>query len=205
MKPSIVLDTHEKRTKVFKYIDNSCEIEYRIKPLFIGDYIAGGVVIERKTISDFLNSMVTGRLKEQVRKLQDTEKRLLIIEGPINSLEGIEKRRVYGNILSLLLYKNLKILFTENAWDTYQILAILSIQKAYSDERALTSATTRLPKPREVLKHDIISNIYGIGPVTAKKLIEKFKSIQNIINAKESELEEIIGKRTKQFLELVRD
>lgn len=205
MKPSIVLDIHEKRGKVFKYIENSSEIEYQVKPLYIGDYIAGGVVIERKTIKDFLNSLQTGRLKEQTRKLQETEKRLLIIEGQINQLEGIEKRRVYGSIISLLLYKNMKIIFTENAWDTYQLLTTLSRQKIYSNEKALTSATTKLPKSKEVLKHNIISNIYGIGPVTAKKLIEKFKSIQNIINAKESELEEIIGIRTKQFLEIVRD
>jgi ERCC4-type nuclease len=58
-------------------------------------------------------------------------------------------------------------------------------------------------KSKEFLKHQIISNIYGIGPKTTDKLINKFSSIKNIVNAKEFELEEILGTRQKSFLEIM--
>jgi len=203
MEPSLIVDIHETKTKVFNYIFNSSEINYEIKNLFIGDYIAGGVVIERKTVSDFLNSMKNQRLKEQVRKLLNTEKRLLIVEGSLSELNPIDKKRFYGYILSLLLHKNLKFVFTENAWNTYNVLLILIKQKISSNEKVLEQSTSRIPKPLENLKYNVISNIYNIGPVNAKKLIEKFGSIKNIINANENNLNEILGSKTKQFLEII--
>jgi len=204
MKPLIIVDIHEKRSKVFKYLENSFDVDYQIKPLFIGDYITGGVVIERKTVSDFLTGLSTGRLNDQIRKMQETEKRLLIIEGLLNQFDGIEKRRLYGSFISLLLYKNMKILFTENAWETYHVLTILSKQKIYSNEKALAFALKKTRTSNEILRIKVVSNIYGIGPITANKLITRFGSIQNMVNAEDSDLQEIIGERTKQFLEIVR-
>ena len=205
MKPSIIIDIHEKRTKVFKYIENSSEINHEIKSLYIGDYIAGGAVIERKTTSDFLTSLASGRLRNQIRKLQETEKRLLILEGPLGQLEGLDKRRVYGAIVSLILHNNIKLITTESAWETYQILTILAKQKMRTNKTALDAATKKLPIPKEMLRKNVVSNIYGIGPKTAQKLLERFGSIQNIVNANESDLKEVIGVRIKQFLEIVRE
>lgn len=203
MEHSLIVDIHETRTKVFNYIFNSSDINYEIKNLFIRDYIAGGVVIERKTISDFLNSMKNQRLKEQVRKLLETEKRLLIIEGSLNELNSLDKKKLYGCVLLLLLHKNMKFVFTENAWNTYQVLLILIKKKIFSNEKALKKSIPKTPKPLDDLKYNVISNIYNIGPVNTKKLIEKFGSIKNIINANETDLKEILGSRSKQFLEII--
>ena len=46
----------------------------------------------------------------------------------------------------------------------------------------------------------ILEGIPGIGPKTAEKLIEKYPSIKEIINATESQLKEILGKKTNSFL-----
>ena len=49
----------------------------------------------------------------------------------------------------------------------------------------------------------ILEGFPNIGPAKAKKLIEKFKSIKNIISASEEELELILGKKAKEFKSLV--
>ena len=62
----------------------------------------------------------------------------------------------------------------------------------------------------ETAKYDlkspyIIEGFPGIGPTTARKLIEKFKTIKNIINASKEELEEILGKKTDLFIRTICD
>ena len=45
----------------------------------------------------------------------------------------------------------------------------------------------------------IIEGFPGIGPKTAKKLLNKFKTIKNILNASQEELKEVIGKKAEVF------
>ena len=45
----------------------------------------------------------------------------------------------------------------------------------------------------------IVEGFPGIGPKTAKKLLENFKTIQNIINAPKEQLEKLIGKKADIF------
>jgi ERCC4-type nuclease len=39
--------------------------------------------------------------------------------------------------------------------------------------------------------------------VKAKSLLARFHSLKNIINASESELQEILGNKTKEFMQLI--
>jgi len=50
----------------------------------------------------------------------------------------------------------------------------------------------------------IIESFPEIGPKTAQKLLTKFKTIQNIINAPEQELKEIIGKKAEVITRLTK-
>src|SRR3989338_2343698 len=57
----------------------------KVAKLEVGDYIIDGVVIERKTIVDFLSSLASGKIFEQVERLrQNCQKPYLLIEGLID-------------------------------------------------------------------------------------------------------------------------
>jgi len=45
----------------------------------------------------------------------------------------------------------------------------------------------------------LLEGFPGIGPKTAKKLLEKYKTIKNIINTPQEELEKEIGKKSEIF------
>src|SRR3989344_740714 len=79
-KQKIIIDMREKNSLVASEIVKlGFEIEFQT--LKVGDYIANDVVIERKTVSDFLGSMINRRLLRQLEELQQYKKRILVIEG----------------------------------------------------------------------------------------------------------------------------
>ena len=72
----IIVDNREKNSLVVsELISQGNKIEF--KQLEIADYIIGEIAIERKTISDFISSMLNKRLFIQLKNLQQYEKSLL--------------------------------------------------------------------------------------------------------------------------------
>ena len=49
----------------------------------------------------------------------------------------------------------------------------------------------------------ILEGFPDIGPVTAKKLLEKFKNLKNIFNASLEDLKEAIGKKAENLFQLI--
>src|SRR3989344_7261733 len=79
-KPKIIVDNREKNSLVIsELIKLGCEVE--LKQLKVADYIVKDVAIERKTVSDFISSMINHRLQNQIEELQQYKNKLLIIEG----------------------------------------------------------------------------------------------------------------------------
>ena len=77
-KEKIIIDYREKNSLVAPHlIKLGLEIEF--KELKVGDYIVQNVIIERKTINDFLSSMLNHRLLNQIEELKQFENKLLII------------------------------------------------------------------------------------------------------------------------------
>jgi len=202
-KPKIIVDYREKNSLVISsLIRLGIEIEFR--QLKVADYIVKDVAIERKTINDFVSSMISKRLFNQIQELQQYKNRLLIVEG-IDEQElysdddsGVNANAIRGFLLSILLKYNIPIIFTKNHEDTAKFISVLS--KKQSKELAL-KAKKRILNKKEQLQF-IIESFPGIGPVTAKKLLAKFKTIQNIINASEQELKTLIGKKAEAIKRL---
>jgi len=48
----------------------------------------------------------------------------------------------------------------------------------------------------------ILEGFPSIGPVKAKQMIEQFKTLKNIVNASEGDLEKVLGKNTKEIYNL---
>ena len=49
----------------------------------------------------------------------------------------------------------------------------------------------------------IIESFPGIGPKTSKKLLKKFGTIKEIINASEDELKKVLGKKAELVKEII--
>ncbi len=201
-KQRVIIDIHEKNSLINSELIN-LGLETELKHLKVADYIVGEVAIERKTVSDFISSMVSKRLTNQLEELQQYPNRLLIIEG-IDEQElytdsenrtGMHPNAIRGFLLSILLKYKVPIIFTKDYKDTAKFILVLS--KRVGKESSLNVTKKSLNK-KERLQF-ILEGFPGIGPKNAKKLLEKFGTLKEIINTPIEELEKEIGKKAEIF------
>ncbi|MBI2043491.1 hypothetical protein HYT25_03830 [Candidatus Pacearchaeota archaeon] len=202
-KPKIIIDIREKNSLVVSVLIN-LGIETEFKMLKVGDYLVNDVAVERKTVSDFISSMINKRLSHQLEELQQYKKRLLMIEGideqelynsEFDEKAGIHPNAIRGFLLSILLKYDVPIIYTKNHEDTAKFLSVLA--KKTEKESSLNVTKRNLNKKERM--QFILESFHGIGPKTAKKLLKKFKTIKNILNASMEDLEKEIGKKALVF------
>ncbi|MBR9705568.1 hypothetical protein GOV14_00895 [Candidatus Pacearchaeota archaeon] len=206
--PLIIADIHEKNSLVLANLHESKQIRLDIKPLKIGDYLLGPMIIERKTVRDFIGSMLNKRLVQQLKQMKKYKQQLLIIEGTdesdlYDSEINVNPNAIRGFILSILTNFQTPIIFTQNEQDTAKYLITLARQQL----KPSTPFTLhqRIPKKIKEQKQYILESFPNIGPQTASKLLKKFKTLKDIFNANEKDLEPILKSKTKQFLEIIKD
>ncbi|MDP1729210.1 MAG: ERCC4 domain-containing protein [archaeon] len=201
--PKIIVDTREKNSLVIANLSKESEII--LQTLEIGDYLIGNTIIERKTFSDFISSMLNKRLIEQLRQMQKYENKILILEG--KDFEEFEEKEtkinpnaIRGMMLSISLDFKTPIIFTKDTEDTAKFLIVLAKQQL----KKKTEFTLHSKKPlsKKEQKQYIIESFPNIGPKTAKILLQKFNSIKNIINAPQEDLEKEICKKAESIIEL---
>lgn len=207
-KLKIIADIHEKDSLILAELTSDKEIELIIQPLKIGDYLIGNTIIERKTISDFISSMISKRLIEQLNQMKQYPHQLLIIEG-IDEQElyredtKLNPNAIRGFILSIITNYQIPVIMTQDYKDTCKYLTVLAKQQL--KPKTEISLHSRIPKTIPEQKQYILEAFPNIGPVTAKKLLKEFKTLSNTINASEEELEKILRKRAKEFKNLLND
>jgi ERCC4-type nuclease len=199
-KQKIFVDYREKNSMVAsELIHLGFEVEFL--ELKVGDYLINNIAIERKTVSDFIASMINQHLRKQLDELQQYENKLLLIEGIeehelySDNSEGMNANAVRGFLLSILLKHKIPIIFTKNAEDTAKFIDVLARKK---ETESSLNATKKSFNKKEQMQF-IIEGFPGIGPKTAKKLLEKFKTMKNIFSASQEELEKEIGKKADIF------
>ncbi len=156
------------------------------------------VGIEKKTINDFLNSIIDKRLINQVINLKKNfDIPLLVIEGTENiyELRNFHPNSIRGMLASIAIDFQTPILYTRNIHDTANLLAIIAkrLEKPRSLASLLKKRKSQTVKQRQEF---LIETLPGIGPQTSKNLLKNFGTIKNLVNANEEELMQVkkIGK-----------
>jgi len=200
----IIADHREKNSLVIsELIEQGAEVE--LKHLKVGDFIIGKTAIERKTVSDFLNSMLNKRLIRQLQEIKQYPKYLLLIEGVDEQElyndhhEGIHGNAIRGFLLSIVLEMNVPIIFTKDYEDTAKFLIVL----AKKQKRTISIRANKKTRNKKEQLQYILEGFPGIGPKTAKKLLKKYKTIKSIINLDFEQLKSEIGKKAEIFKSLV--
>lgn len=200
---NIIADIREKNSLVIaELIENNIKIE--IKNIPIGDYIVGDIIIERKTISDFIASLLNKRIIRQLKELKQYDKKILIVEGyeEQDIYNKINENAIRGFILSIVLDYNIPIIMTKNYKDTANFLIVLGKRTNKKFKEISLRFKKKSVSKKEQLQF-ILEGFPGIGPASAKKLLKKFGTIKNVINSNKEELEEVIGKKSEIFLNLI--
>lgn len=202
----IIADIHEKNSLVISELHKSTQVRLEVKSLKIADYLINDIAIERKTVQDLISSMINKRLIQQLTQIQKYKKSLLIIEGDLDEVlneESNMSKAIRGLLVSISTNYPTSIIRTQNYKDTSKYLITLAKQQL--KPKSETTLHSRIPKTKQAQKQYILEAFPNIGPTTAKKLLEKFKTIRDTINASEEDLEPILRKRAKEFKGILED
>jgi len=197
----IIADYREKNSLVLAELV-SLGINVEIKHLPVADFIIQDTAIERKTISDFISSMINKRLLRQLEELKQFPKPLLIIEGREyqeiynDEKEGINGNAIRGFLLHISLEQKIPIIFTKNEEDTAIFISLIA-KKQEKNHQAIR-AKKKSRNKKEQLQF-LLEGFPGIGPSTAKKLLKEYKTLKAIINTPLEDLQKLIGKKADIF------
>ena len=206
--PVVFADTREGNSKVIRHL-SEMEIDVKVQAMAVGDYqVSDEVVIERKTAKAFVDSIVDKRLFKQARSLMEEFKRpLIILEGDDLYNGMINPNAIRGSIASIALDFGISIIPTRNAQDTAAMIKRIAIREQSGEKTPIQIRTDKKPVNLWEQQLFIIESLPNIGPVNAKNLLEHFGTVANIINASESQLQEVegIGKKTAANIRKVVD
>ena len=206
--PVVFADTREGNSKVIRHL-SEMEIDVKVQAMAVGDYqVSDEVVIERKTAKDFVDSIVDKRLFKQARSLMEEFKRpLIILEGDDLYNGMINPNAIRGSIASIALDFGISIIPTRNAQDTAAMIKRIAIREQSGEKTPIQIRTDKKPVNLWEQQLFIIESLPNIGPVNAKNLLEHFGTVANVINASESQLQEVegIGKKTAANIRKVVD
>lgn len=150
-------------------------LSYEIKKLPAGDYIISNLVIERKTFSDLVQSVMDGRLYRQLDKLYtEGKKTIFIIEGshPAQAWKVLKyakpsadpEKMVRNILITIACVYEVSIIYSQSHEDTVDILKEIKAKKTYY--RIHSPRQPKGLKPSE----KILTLVDGIGSVTARRI-----------------------------------
>ena len=128
-------------------------VEVDVQPLQIGDFSIGErVLIERKRVHDFIDSLLNGRLLDQAHRLIEASPRpLLLIEGRgLFSQGAIHNNALMGALATLTIDLGLPVVTTQDGEETARFLII-----AARREQALLGALTKEARTRMKIGEEI--------------------------------------------------
>lgn len=191
----IYADTREANSKVVAILKNRCEV--REMQLVTGDYVLSRhIAAERKVCSDFLQSIVDGRLFAQLMELKKSFRvPVLIIEGEtlFNDERKIHPNAIRGAIASIATEFAIPIIWTKTQLETAEMLYTIAKREQISRKKHIAIRVKKRFKSVNQMQEFLIAGIPKISTQTAKKLLKHFGSPEKIFTASESELMKVEG------------
>ncbi len=198
--PQIIIDSRESTNRIPKLLKQH-GAQLRSQELEVGDYILSNrLIVERKTYSDFVSSVIDGRLFQpsspgqhsQLSRLAQQKLPLILIQLESEVIERqIHINSLMGAISSIILDFRIPIVFTRNDSETAALMYQLAKREQgdTTAEISLPSVSKKEQNVREIQLF-MLATIPGINTAKAKSLLDKFQTIQAIASA---DLEELIA------------
>ncbi|MFH1174664.1 MAG: DEAD/DEAH box helicase [archaeon] len=202
--PVIVVDYREKNSAVVKALHDSANVTIEMRQLDQGDYlISDDIIVEYKRIPDFVDSIVDGRLLEQLRQLKSFAKPILLLEGTedVYSCRRIHPNAINGMLAMIATGYAFPILWAKNEHEAAGLLLALA-KREHSTEKRPFSFHANKPLSRKEQQEFIVSSLPGIGSTLAKPLLEKFGSVSSVLSASKEALQDVplVGEKKAKLI-----
>ena len=205
-KAKIIVDTREIYSGIPDLLAMKADVE--IKQLPVGDYILSEhIAVERKRAEDFLDSLIRKRFFEQINRLKEAyDKPILIIEDEGLFSRNVSERAVYGAIACIITDYEIPVIRTRDAEETESLLYAIAVREQFRKKKEIS---LRGKKPMMSLRERqqfIIEGLPNVSATLAKRLLDYFGSVKNIMNASLVELKRVEGigeKKAKAIKEVI--
>lgn len=193
-RPVIYADSREHSSRVLRELEQ-LNVNIKVKNLAVGDYqLSEDVGIERKTTSDFTNSIMDKRLHKQAKELvENFKKPLIIIEGTDLYSGPVHPNAVRGALASIAVDFGIPLIPTKSPEDTAAMINRIAIREQREEKSEIQVRTEKKPLTTWDQQLYIIESLPNVGPVTARKLLEEFKNVKAVVNASEEDLKRVEG------------
>ena len=192
----VVIDDRERGGGVILALRAMADMDVEVRRLPLGDYLLDDrILFERKTVSDFVVSLLDGRLFRQACRLSGSAHRpVYILEGVWNrgTVKGVSRESLLGAVTMLSVTLNIPLLRSRDAQETAQLIRYAGEQA----RRVLHNAVNRPGyRPRGLRKRRlfVLQGLPGIGPARAARLLDTFGSLEGVFGADADELAEVEG------------
>lgn len=209
-KLKVFVDYREKASPVVKeLIDLNFDI--RLEKLESADFLLSSRAgVEYKTVSDFVSSIIDGRLLQQIKDLKrNFERPLVVVEGSedIYSVRKVHPNAINGMLATIAVSYGIPILYTKNQRETAALLSAIAKREQEETSKDFNLHGDRKPLTLKEQQEYIVSSLPNVGSGLAKELLKEFGSVKRIINSEEDNLKKAnkvgpkIAKRIREVLD----
>ena len=189
----VIVDHREKGSAVIKeLIELGAKIH--LEQIDNADYLLSSRVgVEFKTSEDFINSIIDGRLLEQIKGLKKNfERPLVLVEGErdIYSIRNVHPNSIRGMLATIAISYGVPVFFTKNSKESAAFFKIIA-KREQEETGDFSLHSTKREMTLKDWQEYIIGALPGVGPTLAKPLLREFKSVRNIVNASDDELQRV--------------
>ncbi len=193
---NVIADDRERQSGIPAILSDMPGVDLSVERMPLGDYLWGNrLLFERKTLKDLVLSIIDGRVFSQAARLASSEyEAVLILEGTSADIQDFNMKReaVQGALIHISVVLGIPVLRSQSSQETVSLM----LQATRQVRRVADGTVQRhggAPKGKHRRQMLILQGLPGIGKKRAKQLIEKFESVENVVNATYEELMELDG------------
>lgn len=194
-KVKVIADYREVPSRVIDELTR-LGVEVEARQLKVGDFILSDRVgVERKSVSDFIQSIIDKRLLDQAERLSKTyERPMMILEGEnLYTRRAIHPNAIRGALAAIAVDFQIPILQTLDEVETAELLVAIAKREQVKEARevAIRPGPKGLTLPMQ--QRFIVEGLPGVSAVLAKRLLNHFKSVERVMCAADEELRQVRG------------
>jgi Fanconi anemia group M protein len=194
-KPTIIVDSRELGSATTREL-SKYDIAITQETLSIGDFIISDrTAVERKTVEDFVASIIDGRLFEQVSNLKSAyEMPILLIEGEsFQTSRNIAPEAVMGAVASVIVDFGVPVVWTRSPSESALLLLSIARREQSKRERRPRIRMERKPESLAREQEFVVAGLPLVDTVLARRLLRAFGTIEKVFLASEQELQNVEG------------
>lgn len=174
----------------------SSRLTLKIVQLDVADYVVSDRVgVERKSTEDFLRSLFSNKLFEQMRALSHHyEVPVLLLEGPdLFSKHQAHASAIRSALISIMVDFRVQVMMTRDEHDSAAYL--VDLVKRERKEKRRTPSMRQSKQARSL--HDsqvyLLEGLPSVSSTLARRLLEHFDTVERVLTATEDELRQVQG------------